>query len=1131
MSNFDFLAQPFSTIYEPVARAEEYVHSDPRASLFYSRRAVEQWVDWLYTYEKRLYRPPDDGQLFVLLGRTDFQRIVPPQILDKAHFIRKASNQAIHRRRTIPQRDSLAVLKELFQLCRWHARHYSRDLEVPDNFNLDAIPPVPSEVAALTLQELREHEATLQQQDQQLREALATNASYHEQLAALQAEITAIRQAAEREPDTLDYSEAETRTAIIDVNLREAGWNPDAQDVREYPVTGMPDTASGEGFVDYVLWGDDGLPLAVVEAKRTTVNAPKGRQQAKLYADRLEEQTGQRPIIFYSNGYDIYLWDDSPASGYPPRQVQGFYTQDSLQRLIQRRTLATNPTNANINQDISGRYYQLTAINRTVERFASKQRRALLVMATGTGKTRTTIGLVDLLMRTNQVKRVLFLADREALVKQAAKAFQRHLPAADPVNLLELPTAEKHRARTARIIVSTYHTIINRIDSLMPDGTREWAVGHFDLIVIDEAHRSVFRKFRSIFDYFDSHLLGLTATPSTAIDRNTYELFNLEVGVPTYSYGLQEAVEDSFLVPPVVLDVPSFIMRQGLRYDELSEEERALWDEIDWGTEEPPDVVAAGEINKVLFNKDTVDKVLETLMTQGLHVAGGDRLGKTIIFARNQAHAEFIEARFNHHYPHLAGRFARVISYKEPRSQSLIEEFSEPDRDPHIAISVDMLDTGIDIPEVVNLVFFKPVYSRTKFEQMIGRGTRLREDLFGPGHDKEEFYIFDFCQNFEYFNSNPERQEAAAQEPLRARLFKRRLDLLQELQEKGKEQLADSIRDTLHQEVSEMPLDNFLVRSKREHVERLRERERWENLDASDLAEIGQHLADLPTSASEDIPEETKRFDLLMLQLQLALLQAVSTFESLQNRVISIASNLETKPSIPLIAAQMDLLQAIQAQGWWQDVTVEMLEDARIRLRRLAPLVDKSEKRIVYTDFKDHFGETREVRLREFAVGVDRRRYREKVERFIHESENQPVVQKIKLAIPLTPDDLDALEDYFYSADETGHREQFQAVYVSDENLGSFIRRIVGLDRAAAKEKFAAYLDEKLFSADQISFINHIINYLTHNGVLDPPKLYEPPFTDLHYKGPDGLFEDDQVDDLIHIIREVNQVTTYGATL
>lgn len=1131
MSNFDFLAQPFPTIYEAVAQAEEYSRSDPRASIFYSRRAVEQWVDWLYIYEKRLYRPPEDDQLFVLLGRTDFQRIIPPNILDKAHFIRKAGNQAVHLRRSIPQRDSLAVLKELFQLCRWHARHYGRELDLPDDFRMEALPPAPSDVVALTRQQLEEQEDSLKEQDQQLREARAANATYQEQLATLQAEILAIREAVEREPDTLNYSEAETRTAIIDVNLREAGWNPDAPDVREYPVTGMSDTPSGEGFVDYVLWGDDGLPLAVVEAKKTTINATKGRQQAKLYADRLEEQTGQRPIIFYSNGYDIFLWDDSPASGYPPRRVQGFYTQDSLERLIQRRTLAINPTHARVNQDISGRYYQLAAIQHTTERFQERHRRALLVMATGTGKTRTTIGLVDLLMRTNQVKRVLFLADREALVKQAAKAFQRHLPASDPVNLLELATSEKHKARTARIVVSTYHTIINRIDSLLPDGTREWTVGHFDLIVIDEAHRSVFRKFRSIFDYFDSLLLGLTATPSTAIDRNTYELFNLEVGVPTYSYGLQEAVADEFLVPPIVLDVPSLIMRRGLKYDELSEEERARWDEIDWGTEEPPDIIEAAEVNKVLFNTDTVDKVLKLLMTQGLHVAGGDRLGKTIIFARNQAHAEFIEARFNYHYPHLAGRFARVISYKEPRAQSLIDEFSEPNSDPHIAISVDMLDTGIDVQEIVNLVFFKPVYSRTKFEQMIGRGTRLREDLFGPGQDKKEFYIFDFCQNFEYFNSKPKRQEGTAPEPLRARLFKQRLDLLQALQEEGETRLAESIRDTLHQQVNGMPLDNFLVRAQQEHVERMSERERWENLDASDLAEIGQRLSDLPTTVSEDVPEETKRFDLLMLQLQLALLQGDSSLETLQNRVIAIASNLETKPSIPLIAAQMELLQAIQTQDWWQDVTVSMLDEARTRLRDLAPLVDKSEHRVIYTDFEDHFGEIREVRLEEYAAGVDRRRYREKVERFIHESEDQPVVQKIKLAIPLTSDDLSKLEDFFYSADATGNREHFEEAYGTSENLGGFIRRIVGLDRAAAKEKFAAYLDEKRFSADQITFINHIIKYLTQNGVLDPPKLYEPPFTDLHYEGPDGLFEDEQVDDLIHILSQVNQVTTHWSSL
>jgi type I restriction enzyme R subunit len=1128
MSNFDFLAQPFPSIYEAAAQAEKHLRGDPRASLFYARRSIEQWVEWLYTHETRLRRPPGEANLAALVGRSDFRSVVPQAIRAKADFIRKAGNQAVHEHRAIPPRESLAALLELFQLCRWQVRHYSLVRDLPPEFRMEALPPALDELSALTRQQLQQHEATLNQQDEQLREARAASDAYQAQLAALQAEIAAIRQAAEQEPDTLDYSEAETRSAIIDVNLREAGWNPNAPNVREYPVSGMPDTPSGQGAADYVLWGQDGRPLAVVEAKKTTLRAEAGRQQAKLYADRLEAQTGQRPIIFYTNGYEIYLWDDSPASGYPPRRVQGFYTRDDLERLIQRRSLASDPTQVHISRAITDRYYQERAIRRIAERFKARQRRALLVMATGTGKTRTTISLVDVLMRSNAVKRVLFLADREALVKQAGRAFQRHLPAADPVNLLELSAADKAKARTARVVVSTYHTMINRIDALLPDGTREWGVGHFDLIVIDEAHRSVFRKFRAIFDYFDSLLVGLTATPRTEIDRNTYELFDLETGVPTDSYALEDAIADGFLVPPVSLDVPSFIMRQGLRYDQLSEEEQARWDEIDWGSDEPPDVIGAGEINKVLFNADTVDKALELLMTQGIRVAGGDRLGKTIIFARNQAHAEFIEDRFNANYPHHAGRFARVISYKEPRSQSLIEEFSQPDH-PHIAISVDMLDTGIDVPEVVNLLFFKPVYSRTKFEQMIGRGTRLCPDLLGPGQDKIEFYIFDFCQNFEYFNSNPQKQEARVPESLRSRLFKQRLDLLQALGKQAHGAFGTAIRNTLHEQVSQMPLDNFLVRPHREQVERLRQRERWDDLDPVALAQVGQRLASLPSAAELDTPEETRRFDLLLLQLQLALLHKDPDLAALQNRLIAIAANLETKPAIPMIDKQLDLLQDIQTPAWWQDVTVELLDEARQRLRLLAPLVDKAERRIIYTDFEDRIGGTMQVTLNTFAAGVDRRRYREQVERFVLESRNHPVVQKIMLAIPLTADDLITLEHHLYSAGATGGRQQFEAEYGHEEHLGHFIRRLVGLDRAVAKAKFAAYLDEKRFSADQIAFIDHIINHLTQNGTLDPAQLYEAPFTDLHYEGPEGLFKNDEINALFTILTEVNKVVARAA--
>src|SRR5438477_1103854 len=447
------------------------------------------------------------------------------------------------------------------------------------------------------------------------------------------------------------------------------------------------------------------------------------------------------------------MWDDV---NYPPRAVQGFFKKAELELMIQRRTSRKSLASAEINSAIVERYYQTRAIRRIGEAFEKdRDRKALVVMATGAGKTRTVIALTDLLMRCNWAKRVLFLADRVALVNQAVNAFKRHLPEASPVNLVTEKDGE------GRVFVSTYPTTMGLIDETR-DGQRRFGVGHFDVVIIDEAHRSVFQKYRAIFDYFDSLLVGLTATPKDEVDRNTYSLFDLENGVPTDAYSLEEAVRDGFLVPPKAVSVPLKFQREGIKYDELSEEDKDQWDALEWDAEGGvPDHVEAEAVNKWLFNKDTVDKVLEHLMTRGMTVAGGDRLGKTILFAKNQAHADFIADRFNANYPHHRGEFARVITFKTEYAQSLINSFAQKDKAPHIAISVDMLDTGIDVPEVVNLVFFKLVRSKTKFWQMVGRGTRLRPDLFGPGQDKQFFYIFDFCQNLEFFQENRQTVDAS----------------------------------------------------------------------------------------------------------------------------------------------------------------------------------------------------------------------------------------------------------------------------------------------------------------------------------------------------------------------------------
>ena len=718
--------------------------------------------------------------------------------------------------------------------------------------------------------------------------------------------------AAAATPDTHDYSEAETRDWFIDKLLAEAGWALDDARSREFPVTGMP--GGKNGFMDYVLWGEGGLPLAVTWAKRTRRDAKVGQEQARLYADCLEAMFGRRPVIYYSNGYQHWLWDDEL---YPPRGVAGFHTRDDLELMIQRRTSRVSLAATDINHNIVERFYQTRAIRAIGDSFETDhQRRALLVMATGSGKTRTVIALADLLQRANWAKRILFLADRTALVNQAVGAFKTFLPDSAPVNLV----TDRHEE--GRVYVSTYPTMLNLINQ-PPDGERRFGVGFFDLVVIDEAHRSVFKKYQAIFEHFDSLLVGLTATPREEIDRNTYDLFDLETGVPTDAYDLGEAVADGFLVPPKAVDISTKFLARGITYADLSEDERRDWEETDWDEDGTiPTEVDSEELNKWLFNADTVDLVIETLMTKGIHVAGGERLGKTIIFAKNQAHADFIADRFDKQYPHYKGAFARIITHKVEHAQTLIDKFSIPDQPPHIAVSVDMLDTGIDVPEVVNLVFFKRVRSKTKFWQMLGRGTRLRPDLFGPDDDKTHFLVFDFCGNFEYFNQNPDTTDAPVPPSLSARLFTRRLELVTALQGSGENgDLRHDTADLLWQGLCAVNLDNVVVRPHRKIVERFTKTEAWTELSVEDVQALAAEAADLPNTLPAE-PEEAKRFDLLMLRLQLALLSTDPVFLKLQEQVRQIASLLEDYSTIPMIKAELELIAEVQTDQWWEDVTL-----------------------------------------------------------------------------------------------------------------------------------------------------------------------------------------------------------------
>jgi type I restriction enzyme R subunit len=746
-ANFDFLKgqTKYQLFANACMEAERVLATSPAMSAVGSRKAFELAVKWVYSADNTIIIPYKDN-LQSLIHEPSFRFALNHQTWEKLPYIIKLGNLAVHTEKAISKSDAILSLSSLFEFIQWIDYCYGTNYK-KRRFSEKKIP---GEKVILDEAKIKEKDSLIEQKDSEI-EALRAK------IAAMSDRLTADKEQhqEERRFTPLDISEFITRKKYIDVDLKLLGW-VFGDDVREeVELTGMPNHEE-KGYADYVLYGKDGLPLAVIEAKRTSKDPKIGTQQAKLYADCLEKMTGRRPMMFITNGFETYLWDDVTS---PQRRVSGVFSKSDLEKLMNRRDERKILEEIPINDKITDRYYQKEAIRAVCESIAKGQRKALLVMATGTGKTRTASSLTDVLSRGGYVTNTLFLADRTALVKQAKDDFKNHLPDMSLCNLLS-----NKEDKAARIVFSTYPTMLNAIDTAKSaDGQRLFTPAHFDLIIIDEAHRSIFKKYRAIFEYFDAILVGLTATPKTDVDRNTYDFFEMEKGVPTFAYDYETAVEkDHVLVPYHNIEVKTKFLEEGISYDDLSPEDKARYEE-DFTDEEGemPDFIPSPALNEFIFNQATVDMVLEDLMTKGIKVAGGDRLGKTIIFAQNKKHAEYIVERFNKLYPQYHGSFAKRIICDDSYAQTIIDDFKIPEKEPHIAVSVDMMDTGIDVPEVVNLVFFKRVRSKTKFWQMMGRGTRICKNLFGPKEDKTHFVIFDYLGNFEFFREHKRAYWAA----------------------------------------------------------------------------------------------------------------------------------------------------------------------------------------------------------------------------------------------------------------------------------------------------------------------------------------------------------------------------------
>ena len=1118
-SNFSFLQPDFPGIYELCTEAEKAVLSQPDVSLILSRKSLEGIVKSIYNIESLPYPTLKDEkakhtlgillfnqqflthtQLAQLVVRDEYEKRHNTGVLQSAELVLNAGNDTVHLDHAFDPRQSAGkskpdkakvILRNLHNIATWfYYRYAGASGKQVNAFDLSFLKSAPSvdlaRVESLDLENLKK-----QKSNEELKKQSSTG-----------------------KPRVLAIDEKQTRKDYIDLALMDAGWDLNAPNVQEYLLS------SGKR-ADYVLWGNDGKPLAVVEAKRTMHDAKVGRGQAEGYANELEQQFTQRPIIFYTNGLTIWLWDDHPATGYIQRPVYGFYRKEELERLISRRERKPLLI-SNINNTIIDRLYQTKALESVAEAFTKERlRAALLVMATGSGKTRTAAALVDFLSKAHWIKNVLFIADRDFLVTQAKGDFNQYLPDYSLSDLRD----DKDPLRS-RVVFSTYQTLHNLIDNAREnDGSRTIGPGVFDLIIFDEIHRSVYNKYKAIFYYFDGFKVGLTATPKKDKDRNTYKIFGLEDKDPTYSFELEEGVALGVLKPYRNVPVQTQFYSDGITYKDLkNDEEKAEYEAkfADPDTGEIPDAITASKVHQWIMNKDTVRIILEKLFEKGVYVFGGERIGKTIIFVSKHEHANFIETVFDELYPSYGGNYLRVI---DGRDKSKYDDFRTPEKLPQIAITEDLLETGVNIPEIVNLVFCKPVRSYTKFWQMLGRGTRPVKDLFGPGLDKQFFKVFDWCNNFEFFDENPEIDKSSRTKTLSEGYFNMRLKLgraLVDQDDNALYELGTKMLNELQQEVQALDTRSYSVKAELSYIEKYKSLENWYGLGKPAVREIMEHISPLIRFQNDqEIEEDALRFDINMMSLQEQRLRKDPGEELSATRIRRIAEGLFKRRSNDAVKKKETLLRSMMKDEYWNNVSLPELENVRIELRDLVRLVDKEDKRTIYTNLTDTFTGTLAEEDGSTYASFTSADYRRRMENLIHQHKNDLVVQKIRTAQPITVEEANRLNDLFFSESKIIDHETYRKIF-EGKPLTELVRRMLGLDQEAANEIFNDFAKQHNATAEQISILEILVNSYISNGIVEPDMLYESPFND-DGKGLEN-FPDQDRNELLQLVEQVNTI-------